>query len=248
MYQKLHFEYVFLNFHFFIILLSFILQTDPEGVDYLPEHGSTRLFEALRTAEKMAEAEEKRRLEEEADNPMKQLEKRTTASQREIEALEALEELKELNARYATLDHEKLIGDSKGDEKEKINAKMLELLQEEEDERIVKEAFSKKREHLSSDSDDDVAAGDKVERNKTVQSWKRVKNSTTELSNGKNNQTQKARLKGLIVQRPSPTAATTTSTTTSTAVNGATTCRQTKKPSNGLLNLQYGSSSDEDSN
>jgi hypothetical protein len=49
----------------------FLPQTDPENVDYQMEHGATRNFEALRTAEKMAEREAKEKEEELANNPMK---------------------------------------------------------------------------------------------------------------------------------------------------------------------------------
>ena len=46
-------------------------QTDPESVDYVLEAGATRNFEALRTAELMAEKEAKEKEEELANNPMK---------------------------------------------------------------------------------------------------------------------------------------------------------------------------------
>ena len=52
-----------------VILLCF--QTDPQNCDYALEAGATRNFEALRTAEKLAEQELKEKEEEEKNNPMK---------------------------------------------------------------------------------------------------------------------------------------------------------------------------------
>ena len=47
------------------------LQTDPKNTDYELEGGATRNFEALRTAEMMAQREIKEKEEEEKNNPMK---------------------------------------------------------------------------------------------------------------------------------------------------------------------------------
>ena len=48
-----------------------VSQTDPESVDYKLEAGATRNFEALRTAELMAQKEAKEKEEELENNPMK---------------------------------------------------------------------------------------------------------------------------------------------------------------------------------
>ena len=111
-------------------------KTDPEHTDYVMEHGATRNFEAYRRLEERIEKEKKDREEEEANNPMKALENRTKDSKREMESIEKLEELKDLNQRIASIDPEKLI-----QEHLKESQRILQL-QEEEDEKLVKQMFS----------------------------------------------------------------------------------------------------------
>lgn len=114
------------------ILCIFSLQTDPENADYKLEAGATRNFEALRTAEILAKKEEEKKKEEEDNNPMKLLENRTKASQKEMENLEILEEIKMQNSKNAQLSHEEIL------KIHQIYDEKLKELQEDEDEQLVK--------------------------------------------------------------------------------------------------------------
>ena len=90
-------------------LSEICFRTDPANTDYVLEAGATRNFEALAKAEKQAEAEEKARQDELANNPMKLLEERTEASKNEMSRMEALEELQELNKREVKVDYETML-------------------------------------------------------------------------------------------------------------------------------------------
>lgn len=116
-----------------ILTYTFVsTQTDPENADYKLEAGATRNFEALRTAEILAKKEEERKKEEEDNNPMKLLENRTKASQKEMENLEILEEIKTQNSKNAQLSHEEIL------KIHQIYDEKLQELQFEEDEQLVK--------------------------------------------------------------------------------------------------------------
>lgn len=110
-------------------------KTDLENTDYTLEAGATRLFEAEKLARQMAEKEIKDKEDEELNNPMKILENRTKASRKEIEEIDTLEEIRDMNARHAKVDHEEVL---------KFHAeyeKQLKRLQEEEEEREIRELF-----------------------------------------------------------------------------------------------------------
>lgn len=84
-------------------------KTDPQSTDYVIEAGATRNFMALKLAEEQARREEEEERAEEANNPMKLLEKRTEQSRNEIDLLESLEELKDLNRRHQSVDYEGML-------------------------------------------------------------------------------------------------------------------------------------------
>lgn len=84
-------------------------KTDPQATDYVIEAGATRNFMALKLAEEQAQREQDEEREEEANNPMKLLEKRTEQSRNEIDLLESLEELKDLNRRHQTIDYDGML-------------------------------------------------------------------------------------------------------------------------------------------
>jgi len=112
-------------------------KTDPHNTDYEMEDGATRNFEALRTLEIQAKAEAEAKEADEANNPMKLLENRTRASQREMDMIETLEDLRNLNSRHATVDHDSII------KAQQIYVEQLAKLQEEHDENMVKSIFGR---------------------------------------------------------------------------------------------------------
>jgi hypothetical protein len=120
-------------------------KTDPKNTDYAAEHGASRNFEPWR--DEAAEEEEDRlaKMEEEENNPMKQLENRTQDSKREMEVLDALQDIRARNARIERagqsqsddllrrLDMEEL-EDQEDAERKKLD---------EEDEALVRAVFGK---------------------------------------------------------------------------------------------------------
>jgi len=118
-------------------------KTDPKNTDYAAEHGASRNFEPWRDEEAGEEEDRLAKLEEEENNPMKSLENRTTDSKREMDILDALQDIRARNARnerlgnsadlLAKLDMEEI------ENEEDLERKRL----EEEDERLVREVFSK---------------------------------------------------------------------------------------------------------
>lgn len=119
-------------------LAEITFKTDPATTDYVCEHGATRNFEAERTARLAEEKALKEKEEEEADNPMLLLEKRTRDSRLEMERLEQLEELRDMNMRHANVAHDDMITFHLEYEKQ------LRRLQEEEDEKFIESVFGKK--------------------------------------------------------------------------------------------------------
>lgn len=122
-------------------------KTDPKNTDYLAEHGASRNFEPWRE-ERVADEEDKlAKMEEEENNPMKALENRTVDSKREMDILDALQDIRARNSRNERLD------DSAIQEMlaRRLNEEILEVDEEEEerrrwdeeDEKIVRQVFSK---------------------------------------------------------------------------------------------------------
>lgn len=128
-------------------------KTDIKRQDYELEAGATRLFEAERLAQEMAERERQEKEDEELNNPMKVLENRTKASRNEIEQIDMLEELREMNSRQANIDHEKML------ELHKEYEAQLKKLQDEEEEKEIRAIFGQKEgksiKRLQDDSDSD---------------------------------------------------------------------------------------------
>ena len=118
-------------------------KTDPKNTDYAAEHGASRNFEPWREEQEVEEEDRLARLEEEENNPMKALENRTVDAKREMDIMDALHDIRARNARNervgqavdiaATLDREEIETDEDRERK----------LAEEEDEKLVREVFSK---------------------------------------------------------------------------------------------------------
>jgi len=118
-------------------------KTDPKNTDYTAEHGASRNFEPWREEQAVEEEDRLAKLEEEENNPMKALENRTIDSKREMEILDALQDIRARNARnervgqsvdmFARINAQE-IEDEETAERERL---------EEEDEKLVREVFSK---------------------------------------------------------------------------------------------------------
>ncbi|KAE9406975.1 DUF572-domain-containing protein [Gymnopus androsaceus JB14] len=118
-------------------------KTDPKNTDYAAEHGASRNFEPWRDEQAGEEEDRLAKMEEEENNPMKALENRTTDSKREMDILDALQDIRARNARNERLGNSADLL-AKLDMEEIENEEDLERQRlEEEDERLVREVFSK---------------------------------------------------------------------------------------------------------
>lgn len=137
-------------------LSEICFKTDPKNTDYAVENGAYRTFQAERIAELEEERLREEKEEEEANNPMLALENRTKESRREMDVLDALEEIRDWNARHAHVKFEDLM-------ERHLEAEQKTKEQEErEDETLISDAFSRRREMVikrlnDSDEDEDVA-------------------------------------------------------------------------------------------
>ncbi|KAF8078214.1 CWC16 protein [Lyophyllum atratum] len=118
-------------------------KTDPKNTDYSAEHGASRNFEPWREEGAAEEEDRLAKLEEEENNPMKVLENRTTDSKREMDILDALQDIRARNARNErvgnSVDLLAQLGMEEVEHAEDVERKRL----EEEDEKLVREVFSK---------------------------------------------------------------------------------------------------------
>lgn len=126
-------------------------KTDPKNADYVAEHGATRNFEPWRDEVKEAEAGKARRLLEEMHNPMKALENKTYDSKREIDIMEGLDEIRVLNAKLARVDADSL---AVGLHDQSTVQDQQRRMHEQEDEELVKAAFSQRRQIDDTELDD----------------------------------------------------------------------------------------------
>ena len=74
--------------------------TDPENADYEMETGGTRTFEVHKDRERTKEHVEREEEKGEKEDPMKALENRVLASQKEMADLDNLDEIKAMNMRH----------------------------------------------------------------------------------------------------------------------------------------------------
>jgi len=118
-------------------------KTDPKNTDYAAEHGASRNFEPWREEKAVEEEDRLAKLEEEENNPMKALENRTIDSKREMEVLDALQDIRARNARNErvgqSVDLHARINAQEIEEEETAERERL----EEEDEKLVREVFSR---------------------------------------------------------------------------------------------------------
>ncbi len=74
--------------------------TDPENADYEMETGGTRTYEVHKDRERIKENVEREEQKDEKEDPMKALENRVLASQKEMADLDNLDEIKAMNMRH----------------------------------------------------------------------------------------------------------------------------------------------------
>ncbi|KAI0259958.1 CWC16 protein [Gloeopeniophorella convolvens] len=118
-------------------------KTDPKNTDYAAEHGASRNFEPWREEKAVEEEDRLAKLDEEENNPMKVLENRTTDSKREMDILDALQDIRARNARNERVGQGEDLVARLGVEKVESPEDERRRLEEEEDERLVREVFSK---------------------------------------------------------------------------------------------------------
>lgn len=118
-------------------------KTDPKNTDYAAEHGASRNFEPWREEQAVEEEDRLAKLEEEENNPMKALENRTVDSKREMDILDALQDIRARNARNERVGQSVDLVERLGLEEVETEEEREKRLLEEEDEKLVREVFSK---------------------------------------------------------------------------------------------------------
>lgn len=118
-------------------------KTDPKNTDYAAEHGASRNFEPWREEKAVEEEDRLAKLEEEENNPMKALENRTVDSKREMDILDALQDIRARNARNERVGQSVDLLEKIAMEEIETEEDMQKKLEEEEDERLVRQVFSK---------------------------------------------------------------------------------------------------------
>lgn len=118
-------------------------KTDPKNTDYTAEHGASRNFEPWREEKAVEEEDRIAKLEEEENNPMKALENRTVDSKREMDILDALQDIRARNARNERVGQSVDLLERVGVEEIETEEDRRKKLEEEEDERLVREVFQK---------------------------------------------------------------------------------------------------------
>ena len=118
-------------------------KTDPKNTDYAVEHGASRNFEPWREERAVEEEDRLAKLEEEENNPMKALENRTVDSKREMDILDALQDIRARNARNERIGQSVDLLERIGAEEIETEEDRQKKLEEEEDERLVREVFQK---------------------------------------------------------------------------------------------------------
>jgi hypothetical protein len=118
-------------------------KTDPKNTDYSAEHGASRNFEPWREEKAVEEEDRLAKLEEEENNPMKALENRTVDSKREMDILDALQDIRARNARNERVGQSVDLVARINVEEIETEEELQRQLAEEEDEKLVRQVFSK---------------------------------------------------------------------------------------------------------
>ncbi|THH31385.1 hypothetical protein EUX98_g2818 [Antrodiella citrinella] len=118
-------------------------KTDPKNTDYSAEHGASRNFEPWRDEQAVEEEDRLAKMEEEENNPMKVLENRTTDSKREMDILDALQDIRARNARNERVGQSVDLMERIAVEEIETEEDLEKRRAEEEDEKLVREVFTK---------------------------------------------------------------------------------------------------------
>ena len=118
-------------------------KTDPKNTDDTAEHGASRNFEPWREEKAVEEEDRLAKLEEEENNPMKALENRTIDSKREMDILDSLQDIRARNARNERVGQSVDLLERIGMQEIETDEDRQRKLDEEEDEKLVREVFSK---------------------------------------------------------------------------------------------------------
>lgn len=147
--------------------------TDPKNGDYEMETGGTRTYEVHKDKKRVMEKAEAEDAETEKLDPMKALENRVLASQKEMADLDNLDEIKAMNMRHlkmmaaanrkdGAMDVTDIVLQKTRDKKEAEKEKQLEL--DEDEEALIKSIkFGKKNEDYGAKSETFVRLDDKAE-------------------------------------------------------------------------------------
>lgn len=126
--------------------------TDPKNADYEMESGATRNYEMAKDKQATEENFEKEQEEENKEDPLRGLESRVLASQREMQDMDNLEEIKALNMRHLHLMSSKGGEGGVGAEAQAIMAareeKMKKQSQKEQDEELNENGLTETEEAL----------------------------------------------------------------------------------------------------
>ena len=130
-------------------------KTDPRNTDYVCENGAVRNFQAERLAIMAAEESERLKENEEAENPMLALERRTKESKQEIDVLDALEGIKDQNSRLEQVNVGHILDGYGVIEKEDVSRDEI------EDEKLINKYFGQKSIVNGNDDADTKTVGNK---------------------------------------------------------------------------------------
>ncbi|KAI6043041.1 DUF572-domain-containing protein [Pisolithus marmoratus] len=111
--------------------------------DYAAEHGASRNFEPWREEKVVEEEDRLARLEEEENNPMKALENRTVDAKREMDILDALQDIRARNARNDRVGQVVDLAARIPAEEVETDEDRQRRLEEEEDDEMVRQVFTK---------------------------------------------------------------------------------------------------------
>lgn len=160
--------------------------TDPKNADYEMENGATRNYELSKDQQKSEEAHEQDVESTEKEDPLKGLENRVLASQREMQDMDNLEEIKAMNMRHSQMrsgDDPQAIMEARERNQQQLNELEMEEIDDkltEEDEALVKSIQFGKRTEIKRLDERDEKEIEKRRKEQTMMFEKQLKESKKE--------------------------------------------------------------------